>query len=440
MNIKPAIYLALAASAAMPGYAADANINAVRQELEQLKQQYLAKIAELEQRLQYAEEQTDEAVEETQDLAVELSQQSNRTAPNTFNPGIGVILNGKYLSQSPGDYEFALPGFFLGEEPGPGEAGLALGESEVNIAANVDDKFRASVTLALGDGAEVEEAFLQTMSLPEGFAVKFGRFFSGIGYLNSHHAHTDDFAMRPLAYQAFLGKNFADDGIQVSLLAPTDIFWELGMEVYRGDSFPAAGAANSGLGVKTLFSHIGADIDQSQSWRAGLSYLSAKVDGRLAANELEDSFRGDSELWLADFIWKWAPNGNTKSTNAKIQGEYFWRNEQGLLNNLGQSDLAVDNDQSGWYVQGIYQFMPQWRVGLRYEALRSDDAGADFSGTVLDKLQHDPKQVSVMFDWSNSEFSRIRLQYSQDKSSTDSADLWLLQYIAAFGAHGAHSF
>jgi hypothetical protein len=45
-----------------------------------------------------------------------------------------------------------------------------------------------------------------------------------------------------------------------------------------------------------------------------------------------------------------------------------------------------------------------------------------------------------MFDWSNSEFSRIRLQYSQDKSSTDSADLWLLQYIAAFGAHGAHSF
>jgi hypothetical protein len=440
MNIKPAIYLALATSAAMPSYAADADIKAVRQELEQLKQQYLAKIAELEQRIQDAEEQTDEAVEQTQDLAVELSQQSNRTAANTFNPGIGLVLNGKYLRQSPADYGFSVPGFFLGEEPGPGESGLALGESEVNIAANVDDKFRASVTLAFGEGVEVEEAFLQTMALPAGLAIKFGRFFSAIGYLNSHHAHTDDFVMRPLAYQTFLGNNFGDDGIQVSWLAPTDIYWQWGMEVYRGEGFPAAGAANSGVGVKTLFSHLGGDISHSQSWRAGISYLSAKVDERSAENELQDSFSGESALWLADFIWKWAPNGNTKSTNAKIQAEYFWRNEQGLLNNLEQSDLVVDNKQSGWYVQGVYQFMPQWRVGLRYEALQSDDVTADFSGSVLDNLGHDPQQVSVMFDWKNSEFSRIRLQYSQDKSSTETADLWLLQYTAAFGAHGAHAF
>lgn len=432
--------MVVAINAATPVYAADSDLDSVRQELEQLKQQYLAKIAELEQRLQDAEEQTDEAVEQTQDLAVELSQQSNRTAANTFNPGIGLVLNGKYLNQSVKDYEFSVPGFFLGEEPGPGEPGLALGESEVNIAANVDDKFRASVTLAFGEGVEVEEAFLQSMALPAGLGIKFGRFFSGIGYLNSHHAHTDDFAMRPLAYQAFLGKNFADDGIQVSWLAPTDVYWELGMEVYRGESFPAAGAAHSGLGVKTLYSHVGGDIDHSQSWRAGVSYLTARVDERLAENELEDSFSGDSELWLADFIWKWAPDGNSKSTNLKLQAEYFWRNEQGLLNNLEQSELAVDSKQSGWYVQGVYQFMPQWRVGLRYEALQADDVGAELSDTILNTFGHDPKQVSVMFDWSNSEFSRLRLQYSQDKSSADKADLWLLQYIAAFGAHGAHSF
>jgi hypothetical protein len=421
-------------------YANDQELAEIRKELNTLKQQYLLKIAELEERLQESEERGEDNAEQTQEVAIALSQQSNRSAANTFNPGIGLVLNGKYLRQSPGDYEFAIPGFFLGEEPGPGEPGLGLGESELNMAANVDDKFYASVTLAFGDETEVEEAYLQTISLPQGLRVKFGRFFSSIGYLNNRHGHSDDFASRPLAYQAFLGANFGDDGIQVSWLAPTDLYWESGFELYRGDSFPAAGASNSGIGVKTLFSHVGGDINESQSWRAGLSYMQANVDGREAENDLQDSFSGDSDIFLADFIWKWAPNGNAKNTNAKIQGEYFKRNEQGVLTNIHSSLLDVDNDNSGWYVQGVYQFVPQWRVGLRFETLESDPLGAEFNTTVLDTLNHSPKQVSLMFDWTNSEFSRLRLQYSQDKASTDNADLWMLQYIAAFGAHGVHSF
>jgi hypothetical protein len=421
-------------------YASDQDIDAIRKELSTLKQQYLLKIAELEERLEDSEARSEDNAEQTQEVAIALSQQSNRSAPNTYNPGIGVVLNGLYQRHSPGDYEFSVPGFFLAEEPGPGDPGLALGESELNMAANVDDKFYASVTLAFGDGAEVEEAYLQTISLPQGLRIKFGRFFSSIGYLNSRHSHSDDFAMRPLAYQAFLGPNFSDDGVQVSWLAPTDLYWESGFELYRGDSFPAAGAGNSGIGVKTLFSHIGGDINASQSWRAGLSYMQAKVSEREAENTLQDSFSGDSDLLLADFIWKWAPNGNPKNTNAKIQGEYFKRNEQGQLANMNSSLLNVDTDHSGWYVQGVYQFMPQWRLGLRYEELDADRLGTEFDTTILDSLNHSPKQLSLMFDWTNSEFSRVRLQYSQDQSSTNNADLWMLQYIAAFGAHGVHSF
>jgi hypothetical protein len=421
-------------------YASDQDIDAIRKELSTLKQQYLLKIAELEERLEDSEARSEDNAEQTQEVAIALSQQSNRSGPNTYNPGIGVVLNGLYQRHSPGDYEFSVPGFFLAEEPGPGDPGLALGESELNMAANVDDKFYASVTLAFGDGAEVEEAYLQTISLPQGLRIKFGRFFSSIGYLNSRHSHSDDFAMRPLAYQAFLGPNFSDDGVQVSWLAPTDLYWESGFELYRGDSFPAAGAGNSGIGVKTLFSHIGGDINASQSWRAGLSYMQAKVSEREAENTLQDSFSGDSDLLLADFIWKWAPNGNPKNTNAKIQGEYFKRNEQGQLANMNSSLLNVDTDHSGWYVQGVYQFMPQWRLGLRYEELDADRLGTEFDTTILDSLNHSPKQLSLMFDWTNSEFSRVRLQYSQDQSSTNNADLWMLQYIAAFGAHGVHSF
>ena len=53
-----------------------------------------------------------------------------------------------------------------------------------------------------------------------------------------------------------------------------------------------------------------------------------------------------------------------------------------------------------------------------------------------------PSRVTLMADWSPSEFSRLRAQYAwddaRDAGSTD--EQWLLQYIYAIGAHGAHKF
>jgi hypothetical protein len=46
-----------------------------------------------------------------------------------------------------------------------------------------------------------------------------------------------------------------------------------------------------------------------------------------------------------------------------------------------------------------------------------------------------------MFDYTPSEFSRIRLQFAQDKSRAGVTDNELfLQYILTLGAHGAHRF
>jgi hypothetical protein len=46
-----------------------------------------------------------------------------------------------------------------------------------------------------------------------------------------------------------------------------------------------------------------------------------------------------------------------------------------------------------------------------------------------------------MVDWSPSEFSRVRLQYAQDKARSDATDNQVfLQYIVSLGAHGAHKF
>ena len=441
LRFNPIICITILLLVSIPEFtmAADKEVEQLRAELKQLKQSYFEKIQLLEQRLDELETANDEAVEATEELAIEISQQGNQQSANSYNPGIGVILNGKLLSQNPSNFEFSIPGFFNADEIGAGDVGLSLGETELNFTANIDDQFYGSITLAFADGeAAVEEAYLQTTSLPYGFGLKAGRFFSGIGYLSGRHTHTDDFSQRPLPYEAFLGGQFGDDGLQLSWLAGTELFWESGIELYRGDSFPASGAAHRGVGSWSLFSHVGADIDVSSSWRAGVSFLNSTVSER--TSEIGETFTGDSELRVFDFVWKWAPNGNAAVNNAKIQSEYFSRKESGIFTQFSGLSNDYQAQQNGWYLQGIYQFIPQWRLGLRYSSLQADDLDNSFSGTILDNQGIDPDRTSLMIDWSNSEFSRIRLQYTNDQTSIVNADIWTLQYIAAFGAHGAHSF
>ena len=52
-----------------------------------------------------------------------------------------------------------------------------------------------------------------------------------------------------------------------------------------------------------------------------------------------------------------------------------------------------------------------------------------------------PARASVMFDYSPSEFSRLRLQLARDKSRPGVVDNQIfLQYIMSLGTHAAHAF
>ena len=123
-----------------------------------------------------------------------------KISSNQYNPAMSLIINGKYSQFSNDPDNYTIAGFALGEETGPGEEGFNLGESELTITANIDDLFYGSFTAALTaeDEVEVEEAYIETLGLGSGFTIKAGRFFSGIGYLNQHHAHSWDFVDQPL--------------------------------------------------------------------------------------------------------------------------------------------------------------------------------------------------------------------------------------------------
>lgn len=370
---------------------------------------------------------------------------AHRVDSNAFNPAISLILDGKYtrLSRDPGTY--TLPGFALGQETGPGERGLGIGESELIASANADNLFYGQLTAALTpeNTVEIEEAFFETLDLGAGATLKGGRFFSHIGYLNSVHAHAWDFVDQPLVYRALFANQFGDDGVQLRWVAPTDLLLEIGAELFRGEGFPAGGATHDGKGARSAFLHVGGDIGASHAWRLGLSHLKTDAVDRATGDETTpDLFTGASKSRGVDFVWKWAPNGNSKYRNAKFQAEYWTRDENGTFDPASAgTPFDYRGKQKGWYAQAVYQFLPRWRLGLRRDQLESDAVDGALAGTVLDNLGHDPRRTSVMIDFSNSEFSRLRVQFNRDESRLDKKDNQVyLQYVMSLGSHGAHAF
>jgi hypothetical protein len=465
------LWLAVFATLAGPAFAAapeqsgtslqalDARIRALETEAQQLREQAAQALseasaarAELEQ-MKAAQAAapataTPVAAPASSEAAVAaVSAPSSTSAPsggangNAFNPAIAVILNGNYAHHSENPDRYMRAGFPVVPDTGPGPQGLSLGESEISFAANVDDKFYGQFTVSYHDdngdvGAEIEEAYIDTLTLPDGFNIRAGRFFSNIGYLNSHHTHTDNFVDRPLAYQAFLGNQYGDDGAQVRWVAPTDTYLEIGGEAFRGENYPSGGANHDGVGAWTLFAHAGGDVGIENSWLAGVSMLKTR------ATNADDGFSGDSTLYLADGTWKWAPNGNTKDGGLTLRSELFFDKRDGIY--AQPNEVYTDpldpltapwvGDRRGAYLEAVYRLNRTWDVGYRYDKLWVS-ASAPFVS------DFDPNRHSIEATWRNSEFSFFRLQYSHDEPERNVVDnAWYLQYDVALGAHGAHKF
>lgn len=432
--------LAAALTAAFPAFA-QSDLDALRAELKEMKAAYEARIAALEARIQQAAAQP-----ATQPAP---PAQSSATAGG-FNPDISLILQGRYAHLDDVGHRH-LAGFLPAGHDDGTPRGFSLDHTELVMSASVDPYFNGYLNLALIDEkAEIEEAWFQTTALGHGVSVKGGRFRSGLGYQNEKHPHAWDFADNNLMYRALFGEAYNHDGVQLKWVAPTDLYLALGAEAGWGDAFPGTNRNRNGAGATTLFGHLGGDVGVSSSWRAGLSWLSAKASEREGELDNTDTlFTGNSKTWLADFVWKWAPGGNARERNFTFATEYFRRAERGTLcehdgvngSCVAATDAAYRSNQSGYYAQAVYQFMPRWRTGYRYDRL--NPGTVDFGSNPLGfpAAGHKPTRHSLMLDYSPSEFSRLRLQYSKDRSMAgQNENQWFVQYIHSLGSHGAHTF
>ena len=360
---------------------------------------------------------------------------------------------------------------------------------------------------------EVEEMYIQTLpgaGLPDGARIKGGRALWTFGYLNEIHLHADDFSDRPLPYRAFLHEAFNDDGLELSYVLPTDIYAEVGGGLFRGADFPFANSEN-GTGAWSAYARMGGDIGNA-AWRIGAYMLTGEAHHRSsgahvhgpeeAAHEdehghedehaedddhdadddhahdddhdaddhahdddhdaheddhadaldnvdafVDGEFSGDATMYAVDARITWAPTGNPREQELILQGEVFWRVEDGMYSLPGEHDTPQFSDSTsmGYYVQGVYKLNRNFRVGARYARL--DPPDSDFL-----ELDHGAEAFAVMADWTNSEFSRIRLQYNREEVEkfvhghepssvfVEQDDQILLQYIMSLGAHAAHTF
>jgi len=360
--------------------------------------------------------------------------------PSLANPAIELVLDTLYYSSSLSPGEVAtrnIPGFL--RVPEAFREGFNLRAAEFSIFAPVDPYFNLYATIPITeDGAEVEEAYFLTTSLPAGFQGKGGKFRSGFGRLNAFHPHDWDFVDDPLPYRLFIGgQGLIEKGAQLTYLPNLPIYTLLGAEVLQGDNDLLFGpGARSGPHAYVGFIKASLDFGVHHTILFGGSVAGGQT--RTSSFAPATEFRGDSLLYGLEFTHKWKIK---EKRRLLVQSEYLLRHQKGdLIDSAAARTDSLRRTQDGWYIYSLYQ-LDRWRIGARYdlmEIFQNDVNRAErkqvFSGR--------PYRLAGVLEFNPTEFSRIRLQYNYDRSAPADKENHevFLQFILGVGAHGAHPF
>src|ERR1700694_5787375 len=101
--------------------------------------------------------------------------------------------------------------------------------------------------------------------------------------------------------KAFLGNQLNEDGIQFRWVAPTDLYFDVGVEFGRGRQFPSGVDRNkNGFGSTNFFTHLDGDIGPRLAPQTGLAHLRTSQQVRTfgdvdsAGTAVTNSFTGKS--------------------------------------------------------------------------------------------------------------------------------------------------
>ena len=341
----------------------------------------------------------------------------------------------------------------------PQQRGFNARNSEIALSGAVDPYFEgfANIVLKLDNDneteIELEEAFLQTTSLPHGLQLKAGQFFDAFGRLNSTHPHTWEFVDAPIVNGRFLGPDgLRGLGAQVAWTLPTPWYSQLLFAVQNGRGGTAYSFRNTGDdGV--FYDRM--TIDRDASALHDLLYV-PRLETSFNPSDTQTVLLGASgafgmndtgpethtEMYGADLLYKWkSAHADGGFPFVKWQTEAMYRRFEA---GRGVDDLfPVSETFSDWgmYSQVLWGFKKGWVAGLRGDYLHMQD-----SAYTNDATRQSRSRVSANLTWYPTEFSKIRLQYNHDFLEANDffasrdVDSIFLQLEFILGAHGAHKF
>lgn len=461
----------------------EAQIRALKEQMDQERRAHENKLDEMQRQIEALSEKMAEKpkVDAEKELEAEIAE-STTEAPSpgsekiwstvgraiqSMNPEIAVSIDTVYYN----DNTEKGVGDLLGEVAGFGQAhghedehdhasyfdkGFNLREVELYFGAAVDPYFKAYTTLAYQFGHfEVEEAVFQTTCLPAGFQVKGGKFLSDYSRINRQHPHEWDFVDRPLISELVFGDHgLLEKGAQLSWLAPTPFHFLLGLEALQGENERMFNYIDgehlpdySGPRAWVGWLKFSPNLPQPHGLQVGLfgSYgrnqATYEGDGDDHEDDEEHWLDGHSSFWGADFVYKYDSPKEHGQGDWLVQGEYLYRKID--LDVMGDEGGSLVKDQDGFYIQGLYGFLPRWRTGLRWDMVGLTNRDKYPPGS--SENFGNSYRLSGMIDWNPSEFSRLRFQTSYGDWALDHGErenFWqfFVQAVINIGTHGAHGF
>src|SRR5438445_11210191 len=341
----------------------------------------------------------------------------------------------------------------------PQQRGFNARNIELAFDGAVDPYFEgfANIVFKLNNDneteVEVEEAFLQTTSLPFNLQLKAGQFFAAFGRINPVHPHAWEFADAGIVHGRLLGPDgLRGVGAQISWIVPVTWYSQLILGVQNGRGGTGYSFRNPGDGgmffdrrttdreLRGLQDFVWIPRWENSVDLSPTQVVLAGVSGAFGSNETGADSR--TQIYGADFLYKW------KSANAeggfpfvKWQTEFMYRRFEAGRGMNESFPIAETFHDWGLYSQVLWGFKKGWVAGIRGDYLDMED-----SKFTDDFERQSRSRISANLTWYPTEFSKIRLQYNHDFLAENfflsdrDVDSVFLQFEFILGAHGAHKF
>jgi len=383
-------------------------------------------------------DQMQEKVQQLEDKVGEVVEAQKKDVVGIFNPAIGLVTETIFSYRSKGQ-----------QQTGSDRLGgwdVNLRTAELNLAGSVDPYARAyavinaSADAATGEAtASVEEAAIQTTSLPWNLTLKAGRFFGEFGRLAYIHDHELPFVNRPLVLDEYIGGESRTDGAQLNYLFPIPHYVSLTAGVGDGFGSPQNNPGNfRGFGGLNFWGRASTyfDLTPDVSFEPGVSFLwnptTLDRGGVLVQPDGSTLTERERRLLGTDLYLRYYPLRNNQFQSLTWGTEFLYSDN---LYDVTAPDGSMSRNfigSYGLYSYLAYKFHRQWTAGFLFQWLQNA------------QNKHDQTfSYSPYITWALSHWNQLRLQYTYTTHNAVSGlrddNAVYLQWAWIIGSH-AHGW